>query len=408
MNPDAVPINSYILKVASRCNLNCSYCYMYNKGDDSYTGQPPVMSRETIRHLLAKVRTHCIEQAVGEVTFSFHGGEPLLAGPEFFRHFVADAASILGESVTVTYLLETNGTLLTTQWLDLFCELGIGFGISLDGPPAIHDRSRVNHAGLGSYREVRRAIDLVVANPRYQAVFGGVLSVVDLSSDPLEVYHHLRQIGIAQCDFLLPDGTWNHPPKGVELEATSTPYADWLISIFDPWFDSQDTSFSIRLFDSIIRLLFDTHAGNDSLGGGQNGLLVIETDGEIEPVDVLKICGPSFTKTGLNVADDQISDAYAVDLVQLYVQGSAAACRTCRNCPVFSVCGAGYLPHRYSPLNGFDNPSVYCRDLMKLITHVRDRVLTAMPATTRRKLGLEPLGYEQALAILGAHTASTA
>jgi uncharacterized protein len=79
-----------------------------------------------------------------------------------------------------------------------------------------------------------------------------VLSVIDLAGDPLEICQHL------------------------------------LITIFDRWFDSQDTSFSIRLFESIIRLLFDPSAGNDSLGGGRNGLRVIETDGGIEPVDALK------------------------------------------------------------------------------------------------------------------------
>ncbi len=404
--PAGVPIDSYVLKIASRCNLNCSYCYMYNKGDQSYKLQPIRMSEDTVHHLLARVKTHCVEQELGTVIFSFHGGEPLLAGPEFFRRFIADAEAILGEFITPTYTLETNGTLLTTEWLDLFCALGIGFGISLDGPPAVHDRRRVNHAGFGSYRDVRRAVDLVLGEPRYRRLFGGILSVIDLSSDPLATYHHLCEMGVPRCDFLLPDGTRDNPPPGVGLDcpdtrdSPDTPYADWLITIFDAWFDSQNTSLSIRLFDSIMRLLFDPGAGNDALGGGRNGLLVIETDGEIEPVDVLKICGSSFTKTGLNVARNEISDAFAVDLVRLYLHGGAAACRSCRSCPVFSVCGGGYLPHRYAVRNGFDNPSVYCRDLMKLITHIRDRVLATIPPEIRHRLGLAPLPYAQAVAVL--------
>lgn len=396
----AVPIHSYILKVASRCNLNCSYCYMYNKGDESYIHQPRGMSDDTVRALLTRARTHCLEQGLDAVIFSFHGGEPLLAGVDFFRRFVAAAAAILGEGITPTYVLETNGTLLTSEWLDLFRDLNIRFGISLDGPPAIHDRWRVNHAGVGSYRDVRRAIDLVLGDRRCDDLFGGVLSVIDLASDALEIYDHLRQIGVPRCDFLLPDGTRDRPPPGVNLGQSQTPYADWLITIFDRWFESQDTSFSIRLFESIIKLLFDPAGGNDSLGGGSNGLLVIETDGGIEPVDVLKICGPSFTKTGLNVARNEISDVYSVDLVNLYLRGGGVACRTCQSCAVFPVCGAGYLPHRYASRNGFDNPSVYCYDLMKLITHIRDRVLTTIPPETRRKLGLMPLSFAQALAAL--------
>jgi len=87
-------------------------------------------------------------------------------------------------------------------------------------------------------------------------------------------------------------------------------------------------------------------------------------------------------------------------LVNRYLRGGAAACRICQGCAVFAVCGGGYLPHRYATGNGFDNPSVYCRDLMKLITHIRDRVLTTIPPETRRKLGLMPLSFAQALAAL--------
>jgi uncharacterized protein len=374
---------------------------MYNKGDESYRRQPHRMSEDTVRALLTRVRTHCFANELDAVIFSFHGGEPLLAGPDFFRHFVAAAATILGDCITPTYTLETNGTLLTKEWLDLFCDLDIGFGISVDGPPATHDRWRVNHAGVGSYGDVRRAIDLVLTDRRCEGLFGGVLSVIDLESDPLDIYRHLCEIGVSRCDLLLPDGTHDNPPSGVTLNASQTPYADWLTTIFDRWFDSQNTSLSIRLFESIVRLLFDAAAGTDSLGGARNGLLVIETDGGIEPVDVLKVCGPSFTKNDLNVAHNEISDAYSVDLINLYLQGGTAACQTCQSCPVFTVCGGGYLPHRYASRNAFDNPSVYCRDLMKLITHIRDRVLVTIPAETRRKLGLMPLSYAQALAVLG-------
>ena len=394
-----VPVDNYILKVASRCNLNCSYCYMYNKGDESYKLQPDRMSDATAAALLTRVKTHCLAQQLSFVSFCFHGGEPLLAGKEFFRSFVPLAGqhwAIRSESI---FALETNGTLLTREWLDLFCELDIGFGISLDGPPAIEDRFRVNRHRAGSYKEVRRALDLVLADPRCDKLFGGILSVIDLATDPLEIYRHLREIGVRRCDFLLPDATLDHPPAGLRLGSPQTPYADWLIAMFDPWFDSQDTSFSIRIFESIIGLLFDPNAGNDSLGGARNGLLVIETDGGIEPVDVLKICGPSFTKTGLNVALNEISDVYSVELANLYLEGAKAACDTCKACPVFPVCGGGYLPHRYSSRNGFNNPSVYCHDLMKLITHIRDRFLGTIPEKTAHRLGMHPLPYHQALAL---------
>ena len=391
-------VDTYILKVASRCNLNCSYCYVYNMGDESYRTQPYRMSPETVAALLDRIGRHCREERIDQVSLIFHGGEPLLAGKAFFRAFVAEAERLLRPDVAPAFALETNGTLLTAEWLDLFLELDIGFGISLDGPQAAHDANRVNHAGAGSYRKVRRAIDMALADPRLDHLFGGVLTVIDPATDPVAAYRHHREIGLRRCDFLLPDGTRDRPPPRLAPGMEGTPYADWLIAIFDEWFGNEDTDLSIRIFEDIIRLVFRGGSGTDALGGGVNDLLVIETDGGIEPVDVLKICGPAFTKVGLNVHRDDIRDAESVELVRLYRQGAAGLCATCRACPVRAVCGGGYLPHRHSAANGFDNPSVYCRDLMKLITHIEGRVLATIPAATRRKLALAPLARPQAAA----------
>jgi uncharacterized protein len=399
MASSRVPIDTYLLKVASRCNLNCTYCYMYNMGDESYRSQPYRMGADTVTALLSRVATYCAQENLREVNFIFHGGEPLLAGAGFFRTFVAQAKAILGSGVAVTYTLQTNGTLLTTTWLDLFHELRISFGISLDGPQAINDANRVQANGAGSYVKVRKAIEAACADSRLQDLFAGVLTVINLTADPCSVYQHYRDLGLRWCDFLLPDGTYDRPPPGL-ISDGSTPYADWLIAIFDQWFGSEDTSLSIRLFEHIIRLLFAPGSGHDALGGGKNGLVVIETDGGIEPTDVLKICGPAFTKLGLNVHSNEIRDACSVELMALYQQGAAGLCETCRACPIVSVCGGGYLPHRYSSRSGFANPSVYCRDLMKLITHVRTRVLATIPEATRRKLRMCPMSYEEARRLL--------
>lgn len=390
-----IPFTLFVMKVASSCNLNCKYCYMYNLGDSSYLRQPAVMSDQVIAASMERIRAHCLRHGVAQAGLVLHGGEPMLAGRDFFRRFVSTARKILGAEIQPHVMMQTNGTLIDREWLDLLCELEIGFGISLDGPPAINDVNRVNHAGRGSYRAVRKAIDLALADPRCANLFGSVLTVVNLACDPLELYRHFKKIGLRGADFLLPDSTFDRPPPGLCLGGDSAPYADWLITIFDEWFDAGDVDFRIRLFEDIIALVFGCTASTDNIGGRENDVLVIETDGGIEPVDVLKGCGEEFTKLGMNVLVNEIDDAYESPLMRTYQIGAAALCGTCSACAIRDVCGGGYLPHRYSSRTGFANPSVYCRDLAKLITHVQARVLETLPDDIIQSYSLTPIDHRE-------------
>lgn len=386
-----IPTHTFILKVASRCNLNCRYCYVYNQGDNSYLNQPKRMSAQVVSATIDRVRAYGLANNLDAVQFIFHGGEPLLAGKEFFRRFVGEANEGLRPEVTPIFNMQTNGTLLDQEWLDLLFELNIGFGISLDGPKEINDANRIDHFGNGSYDEVRTAIELVLSDPRMAELFGGLLTVINLAAEPLELYRSYRDMGISSIDFLLPDGHYDNPPPGLTLSGDGTPFADWLIKVFDAWFDAGDATIHIRVFEDILALIFGSKHSTDNIGGSANGILVIETDGGIEPVDVLKICGDGFTKLGYSVLTNQINDIFQSNLVNRYQSGRNSLCDKCQACRIRDVCGGGYLPQRYSSLTGFDNPSVYCRDLMKLIVHIHSRLLTTIPDGIRNKLGLAPV-----------------
>ena len=382
-------VDTLIVKVASRCNLNCSYCYVYNLGDDSWRAQPRVMSTAVVHSLMVRVREHCARHGLERFSFIFHGGEPLLCGPQFFVDFVAAARAALSPTVMPSFVMQTNGTLLSDDWCRLLDELDIGYGISLDGPEAINDRYRVDHAGRGSYRDVRAGIEAAQRRPGGKV---GVLTVIDVEADPIACYEHLKELDISTVDFLLPDATYDKPPP-VRGE---TVYADWLIAIFDRWFAEKPLPIRIRIFEEIIGEILGAPSTLDCLGAARNELLVIETDGGIEPLGILNICAPGFTKVGANVATHALDDALATELARAYQLSGSRLCATCASCPVGDVCGGGYLPHRYGAGNGFDNPSVYCDDLLKLITHIQNAVVAALPDEARRQLGLAPLTFADA------------
>lgn len=387
-----------ILKVASRCNLNCDYCYVYNKGDDSWRNQPRTMPREVVDAVIAKTRDHCLRHGVKRFIFHFHGGEPLLCGPEFFEYFVAAARRVLRPEVEPVFTMQTNGTLLTDELCRLLYYLEVGVGISLDGPEEINDRHRVDHAGRGSYREMRAGVAAALRTAPGTLNQLGVLTVIDINSDPIACYEHLKELGVHHADFLFPDCTIDQPPPG--FAGSEAPYADWLIRIFDRWFVERPVPVRLRLFEVLIAQMLGFSRNLDFLGAGANEMLFIEANGAIAASVILNICTPGLASAGANVLTHDFDDVLRNELVQAYHLSGQRMCATCDGCPVRGICGGGYLPHRYSAANGFDNPSVYCADLMKLITHIRGALEASVPAERRATLRLAPLSFEEARRLL--------
>jgi uncharacterized protein len=399
-DPPRLKVEVLVLKVASRCNLNCSYCFMYNLGDETWRGQPAVMSREVLDATLARVRSHCQRHGLERFHLILHGGEPLLAGEAFLGELMAAARRVLLPEVQPMVRVQTNGTLLTTSMSQVLHRLGIQVGVSLDGPRAVNDRHRLDHAGRSSYDRVIAGIE----NHRRtdDERFLRLLSVIDLEADPVECYEHAKTLGARSMDFLFPDATHDHPPP--HLGRSETPYADWLIAIFERWFVERPRPLHIRLLEEIISTICGGENGTDLVGTGPNEVLVVETDGGIEPVDSLKVCGDGFTKLGANVLENELDDVLGTDLAQAYHLSGQRACDTCRACPLHRVCGGGFLPHRHRRQNGFDNPSVYCRDLMRLIVHIQNRLCQELPESIRQRLGLTPLDYHALRSVPGAAT----
>ena len=377
---------SLIVKVASRCNLNCSYCYVYNQGDTTYRDQPKVMHGDTVAAIIARVRSHCDNHGIYHFEFIFHGGEPLLVSKTFLHDFLVTAKGGL-PGVTLSFSLQTNGVLLDQAWCQWLKNRGIYVGISLDGPEVVNDRARVDHRGRGSYEQVVRGI----RNAQRSGLPFGVLSVIDSSSDPQEVYEHLKSLAIRRVNFLLPYASHDHPPPGISATGDGAPYADWLVTVFDQWLDEEPPKPSVRLFEQTIQLVLGIGGGYEALGRRNLELLVIETDGSIEAAGSLKVCGNGFTKAGVNVYEHELDEALQTDLARRYHLSHRRLSDQCQACSLRLICGGGHMVHRYRRGNGFDNPSVLCRDMIRFITHVQQRLPTMVAGVSTHVLTEETM-----------------
>lgn len=368
------PLTTFIYKVASRCNLDCTYCYEYNMGDNSWRLQPHFTSLKTVKQLGERVKEHALVHHLDYVMFSFHGGEPLLAGAAFFRNAVTMLRDILSPEVSCNFGIQTNGTLITEEVVQIFSEYDISIGLSVDGPQAVNDKFRVYANGQGSFENIMKGVRHL-QTPAGHQIFRGGLCVINVNADPLEVFDFIASLGAPSIDFLLPHANWLTIPPGKNADdLQATIYADWLITIFDEWFSGRHQDIRIRTFEEIIEHELGGKGHLETLGLEPVSLICIAADGSIEGVDTLKSVSPGAQRTGLNIFDHSFDEALQHVLVQERQMGLEALSDQCLACPLVQTCGGGYYPHRWSQATGFKNPSVYCADLTKLINHIRSTV----------------------------------
>lgn len=390
-------INTLVVKIASRCNINCTYCYMYNHEDQSYKLQPKFISKKTIFDLTKRIENHCIKHAITHFNIIFHGGEPLLTDLSYFRWILTEINSLKKHRINIHFYVQSNGMLISKEYCALFNEFNVKIGISLDGVKEIHDLHRLDKKGQGTYNRVVHGIEIA---DQYMNHDLGSLSVLNLKSNPIETYNTYRALNFKTIDFLLLDENYDSFPQ-IEETLTKLQNSDWLITLFDYWYAEKDNHrLYLRKFENIISLLFNNHEQYETIQDQKNSVAVIETNGNIEPLDVLKICGESFTKTIFSVHDNELDAIFENDLIDLYYDGNSLLPKKCLACPVMEVCGGGYFPHRYSSTNGFNNPSIYCNDLLKLITHIQCTIVDSIPEELRQEIGIEKLSYEKALEII--------
>lgn len=370
-----IKCSSLVIKVASRCNLNCSYCYMYNLGDSTYKNQPKIMSDDTVDAIITKSKSHSIAHGIKEFTFIFHGGEPLLCGKEFFKRFIDKAYEALLPDVLPFFALQTNAVLVDEEWVSFFKENDIGVSCSLDGYKEVNDENRVYHNGKGSYDDILIGIGHLKKDDYFKDQLNA-LSVLNIDSDPLKMLEFYSENGLG-FDLLLLDANYNGLPYK-KTSFTDTIYGDWLIEAFDLWYEKFPET-NVRFFVNIILTILGKNSSTDSYGVGVNEILVIETDGSIEAVDVLKVCGDGFTKNDLNIRKNEIDEAFTSELILSYVYSNENLPKKCEKCTLNEICSGGYLPHRYSNDNNFDNPTIYCHDFAKLITHIQNKIFSELP-----------------------------
>jgi uncharacterized protein len=364
---DAAKFSSFLVKVASRCNLDCDYCYVYHHADQSWRTMPKFLSAEHREAFARQLAEYVLQSEQKHCAVILHGGEPLLVGAQA----LADFARLLRQtcSIPVDISLQTNGLLLTDEALVILAKADIGVSLSLDGPKSANDKHRLTRKGRSSFELTEQALTRL---QQYPSIFAGVIAVVDTSTSATELFEYFDHFNIPRLDFLLPDAHWLRPPPGRNQDPGL--YEEWLVNAFDVWFD-QYAHIPLRTFEALLDACAGLPSGTDAFGFGDVSLLSIETDGSYHDLDVLKVTQDGATRLKGTVLDTpiaQVALSPSIERHRRYLRKEGLS-EACQSCAIVEICGGGSLPHRFGE-NGFINPTVYCNEMKRLVTHINVRL----------------------------------
>src|SRR5215468_10480950 len=273
------PIAQLLIKVAARCNIDCSYCYWFR--DAAVYSKPKLMSEEVLQQLLRRIEEHLVKHSLAEFPLILHGGEPLLWGVEnFYRTSEACEAIAARTNCAIPIAVTTNGILIDEAWLDCFEARDIAVSISLDGPEHIHDIHRRTFQGTGTHAAVERAARMLASRD----IGVSALAVCNPSYPPRQYVEFFAECGIANYDIMIPDATVDEKPPSI---------ASFYNGLFELWLAANRATptANIRIISDMITSLLGNNSPTEGVGYKPVELCTVMTDGSVEAHDVLRNAG---------------------------------------------------------------------------------------------------------------------
>ena len=358
------------------CNLDCSYCFYLDK-ERLYPDSKFRMSDEVLEHYIRQLieghRSKC-------VTVAWQGGEPTLMGLDFYRRAIALVERYRPEGTEIENTIQTNGTLLTDEWCEFFREHRFLIGISIDGPPALHDAYRVDKSGKPTFDKVMRGLRLL---QKHGVEYNVLTTVNRINADhPLEVYRFLRDIARTTWIQLIP--VVERIPLTSQVSDHSVvaeQFGRFLIGIFDEWVRHDVGRIFVQTFEAAARnwlglppgmCVFEATCGN-ALALEHNGDLY-SCDHFVEPKHRLgNIRKTNMLKLVASEQQQRFGKSKLDDLP-----------RYCRECDVRFACHGECPKNRFIETpDGEAGLNYLCAGYKMFFRHI-DRPMRAMAALLRR------------------------
>jgi uncharacterized protein len=281
MIPVSREFQIFIKPVGGRCNLSCRYCYY----PDRYSQLPDQCGIKMSDEILGLyIRQHIEATTDKEIFFSWHGGEPLLAGIGFFEKAVALQKKYKPSDKVILNGIQTNATLVTSELAAFLKREKFTAGISLDGPEGLHNLFRKNKVNSGTFREVMKGLDLI----RGIGVPFEILCVVSNQNvhKPIEVYRFFREAGATYITFL---PLVEYDPSETDMvslrSVKAADFGRFLTAVFDEWIEKDIGNIKVQIIEEALRVAFNQEHSLCIFRKVCGGVPVVELNGDFYSCD---------------------------------------------------------------------------------------------------------------------------
>jgi uncharacterized protein len=332
------PISMLIKPASSTCNMKCQYCFYHDVTNSREIANYGMMSDETIEVIIKKAFAYADHFA----SFGFQGGEPTLAGLDFFQKVVALQKKYNVKKIPVTNAIQTNGLTMNEEWAKFLHDNNFLVGLSLDGSKLIHDKYRFDHQGNGTFDRVLNAAKIM---DQYQVEYNILSTVnIDVAKNIEKIYYFFKKQGFRYLQFIpcLDELKKEHGQNDYSL--TPEAYGEFLKKLFDLWYVDLNTNqpMSIRYFDNLVMMLFGYPPESCGMSGVCSCYYMIEADGSVYPCDFYVT---DEWRIG-NIVTDELEQMTKTENAKRFVEISKQVAPRCKECEHYHICRGGCRRNR--------------------------------------------------------------
>ncbi len=326
------PLSIMIKPASSACNLRCKYCFYHDVSQNRQEQNLGVMSEDTADSLIKSA----VDFAAGEsIAFAFQGGEPLLAGIDYFKNFVVRLNELNVHKSQAFFSIQTNGMLVDEEWAKFFHENRFLVGLSLDGDMDTN-RFRIDAQGHNRFYKILNAATLF---EQYKVEFNILTVLTGYAAENIDkIYSFFKEKGFKYLQFipcLRPFGDKSES----ELYMTNEQYAHFLIHLFNSYVKDYVRSnyISIRQFDNWVHLYLGNRPEQCGICGHCTHQFVVEGNGNIYPCDFY--CLDEWLLGNIN--EQSLESMAKSKKAHDFIAESLDVPEKCKKCEYYPLCRAG-------------------------------------------------------------------